>query len=1495
MIGLAEPEVARPDVSIPSPCVTTVQRDGAPHQGDVQAPLVLPAMTALTQEVSAVEKLSAMFANKPSLRHKRTQCTGQESILSYLCVLQTAEATRLASQLSTGQVSYSKPIPVQLMQMGVSLPPPPCTHFHKLSSEQVQELEQLTRPFDGVAQAKTETDILLQPPGSAQLRTSKPGQHILLYPKARYLEHTLQLYNQLKCASQSTSAVLVVPANLVSSPLLKSWHVIKWITKPQPGHTWSFKHAVLVEMTQQGNPESQDSPVMLFQSQKHSMSVTATIAGTVVPVLLDSGATGTGFISKAYVQELGLPISQQVNTQLVKLGDTHTTQSCGLCTVPLRIGKYKAKIQCLVMPALPQYALVLGDPWLTAVKADLNYGRGTVTIYTTQGAVVTLHTKTAVPQPVPQCLVQDTPALLDSEPEHLLPIQDFSAAKLEGPVVRGKKVAKWVQKNQVEYCYMALISEALEEPSTLCALDTITVEDKWTQAVPQSDPVSLQMRALLMGKQHLFKEELTQLPPVRLNREVIPLVPGTSVPNRPLFRYSQTEIEEMKKQVTELLSKGLLNPSSSPFGAPVLFVKKKDGTLRMCIDYRGLNNITVPNRYPLPRVDDLLDRLQGATVFSSLDLLSGYHQIRLVESDVPKTAFKTPFGLFEFKVMPFGLTNAPAVFMAHMNDVLSHLPFCVVYLDDILIYSKTPEEHVEHVKQVLDILDQHQYLLKLKKCDFFKKELLYLGHVISADGIKPDPKKVEAILNYPTPHSVQSLRSFMGLVNWFHRSIKDLAKLASPLTDLLSGPNVSRRKSASTDITEKWQRNPACQQAFEAVKHALATAATLKLPDLNQPFQLITDASDFSLGAILVQDGRPVAFESRKMTPAQRNYHTTDKELLAVVHALKLWRCYLSGAKFEILTDHKPLTYLKTQPLLSPRQARWSEFLSDFFVDWHYVPGLQNPSDGLSRLSGGGEAPKPVVLNMILTRSQVNKLAAKPSDQTAKVSRNRKQPVRAVLEPLAQPQKGESLSQLVSVLELVQGYTQDKFFQVTQNLVDLKRDEQGVYWKDGKVVVPQSEQLRWKILHSCHSSLSAGHFGVTKTLDLVSRLFWWPGIRKSVKNFVQTCDSCQRVKASNQHPAGLLHPLPIPERRWATVTMDFIVDLPITDNGQNAILVFCDKLTKMGHFVPCKTTCDAVEASELFLEHVYRLHGMPEVMVHDRGPQFSSQFWRHFYSECGVKQAFSSAYHPETDGQTERLNRILEDYLRHYVNQYQDDWHKFLKFAEFAYNNAKQESLGISPFRLNYGFDPITPVQSLAEPFQLKQQRVLEKAICPEAVQRFEATLHQALNCAKEHLQVAQQRQKQYADTKRRHVQFKAGDKVLLCTKNMKLKASGSRKLLPRFVGPFTIKRVVNPVAYELDLPSTLKVYPVFHIALLREYKEDPNHLYRAPPLPEVIEGQLEYEVEKILDHRKMGNTHVYKIRWLGYGPSSDTWEPEANLKNCPTILHEYQKTMTDK
>jgi hypothetical protein len=515
---------------------------------------------------------------------------------------------------------------------------------------------------------------------------------------------------------------------------------------------------------------------------------------------------------------------------------------------------------------------------------------------------------------------------------------------------------------------------------------------------------------------------------------------------------------------------------------------------------------------------------------------------------------------------------------------------------------------------------------------------------------------------------------------------------------------------------------------------------------------------------------------------------------------------------------------------------------------------------------------------MVLSTKQAGSLRRNPK---------RKRAMENVPQPLVQGQNSQQVQQ-VTEAELLQGYLSDPWFRNSKNTAPYTRDVRGLWCKGALVLVPDASDLRLRIFKAYHCAPSAGHGGVTKTFDLITRHFWWPGLRKDVKSFIAVCDSCQRVKSDHQRPAGLLQPLSIPEDRWKTVSMDFIVELP-NCKGFNAIIVFVDVLTKMAHFAACKTSCTAEQAAELFNQHVFKLHGLPRFMLHDRGTQFTSHFWVHFYSQCGVEQANSTAYHPQTDGQTERVNRVLEDYLRHYISPLQDNWVSMLPFAEFAYNNATHESIGVSPFRLNYGYDPVAPGQDVGQHPQSKKTQAKQRAICPAAQRHFELCMQQMLQQAKQHLAVAKERQKAYADAKRRHCVFQIGDKVLLATKNISLKGGGSRKLLPRYIGPFSITKSINGVSYTLDLPKGLGIHPTFHISLLRLYKEDPAYLFKAPPLPEVIEGQLEYEVDHIADHRRMGGSLEFLVRWKGYNPSDDTWEPESHLKNCPKILKEYK------
>lgn len=456
---------------------------------------------------------------------------------------------------------------------------------------------------------------------------------------------------------------------------------------------------------------------------------------------------------------------------------------------------------------------------------------------------------------------------------------------------------------------------------------------------PRANPILAEFK-------DVFASELPNgLPPARAIDFEIELEPGHKPPSRPTYRLSSEELAELKSTLDGLLTKELIQPSTSPFGAPILFVKKKDGSRRMVIDYRGLNNITVKNKYPLPRIDELMDQLGGAKVFSKLDLTSGYHQIRIKPRDVHKTAFRTRYGHYEFRVLPFGLTNAPATFMRLMNDVFRPLldKCVIVYLDDILVYSRTPEEHVHHLRQVLGLLRQHKLFAKLSKCAFYLPEVNFLGHIVGEDGIKTDPCKIKAIAEWKTPTNVHEVRSFHGLASYYRKFIKDFSTIAAPLTAL-------------TGSRSKFQWSFEAQASFETLKRVLVSADVLKpfQDDAKVPTRVTTDASDVAVGAELAQEYNgtyhPVAFESRKLLPAERNYPTHERELLAIIHALKTWRHYLEGRKFIVVTDHNSLKYIQVQPALSKRQAGWLDTLQEFDFQICYKPGKHNVvADALSR------------------------------------------------------------------------------------------------------------------------------------------------------------------------------------------------------------------------------------------------------------------------------------------------------------------------------------------------------------------------------------------------------------------------------------------------------------------------------------------------------------------------------------------------------------------
>ncbi|KAJ9544814.1 hypothetical protein OSB04_024521 [Centaurea solstitialis] len=694
----------------------------------------------------------------------------------------------------------------------------------------------------------------------------------------------------------------------------------------------------------------------------------------------------------------------------------------------------------------------------------------------------------------------------------------------------------------------------------------------------------------------VFPEDLPGLPPDRQIEFGVDLVPGAAPIARAPYPLAPSELQELSEQLQELSGKGFIHPSSLPWGAPILFVKKKDGSHRMCIDYRGLNKVTIKNGYPLPRIDDLFDQLQGASWFSKIDLRSGYHQLKVKEADIHKTAFRTRYGHIEFLVMPFGLTNAPTAFMDLMNRVCRPMldRSVIVFIDDILIYSKSREEHVVHLREVLEVLRRERLYAKFSKCAFWLQEVQFLGHIVNREGIKVDPAKIEAVMNWEVPKAPTEIRSFLGLAGYYRRFIQDFSKIAVPLTRL-------------TKKSESYIWGSEQQMAFDTLRRKLCDAPVLTLPE----------------GVEDMTRGRVIAYVSRQLKPHEANYPKHDLELAAVVFALKIWRHYLYGVKCTIFTDHRSLRYFLEQPNLNMRQRRWL----------NVEDGARTASDLTSEngydylLCGYGSA----------------------AQEEASQEGN---------------QNGE---------------------RIRGQLATMVRDSRGLLTRFGRVWIPRAGTARQTLLEEAHKSKFSIHPGATKMYRDLRTGYWWPGMKRDVARYVESCLTCLKVKAEHQKPHGRMQPLEIPEWKWENITMDLITKLPKTPRKFDAIWVIVDRLTKSALFLAIRESSTAEQLAETYVKEVVLRNGVPVSIISDRDVRFTSRFWERFHSELGTRLHFSTAYHPQTDGQSERTIQTLEDMLRACVLDFGGSWDTYLPLAEFSYNNSYHSSIGMPPFEMLYG------------------------------------------------------------------------------------------------------------------------------------------------------------------------------------------------------------------
>lgn len=987
---------------------------------------------------------------------------------------------------------------------------------------------------------------------------------------------------------------------------------------------------------------------------------------------------------------------------------------------------------------------------------------------------------------------------------------------------------------------------------------------------------------VLRGKDKLFGTPVGQ-PPLSREKFHIQLYPDSQPRFKQSYRVSPSEDLELRKQLLTALENNWIDVSSSQWASPVLFVPKKNGKMRMCIDYRGLNSDTVRNRYPLPNMEDLIDSLWQARVFTKLDLSSGYHQMSVDPADRPKTAFSTKYGLFQWNVLPFGLCNAPSAFMRMMNSILEpHMrEFVVVYLDDILIFSQTKEQHKAHVEEILQLLLKHQLKLGADKCSWFQSRVEFVGFWIDEKGVHTSDDKVKVINEWPVPQNVTEVKGFLGLTGFYRKFVSDYAELAIPLYDLTKSSTVDGK-----NLTTSFVWNDDANKAFVELKRRITLAPALMLPRPGQPLLLRCDASGFALGAVLMQldddaQERVVAFHSRKFSPAEMRYPAYDRELLAITDSMLHWRVYLHGATTMVYTDHSSIRHVLKQATLTNRQIGYLAKLQEFDFDVKYWPGAKNKlADALSRRADYQPVccAAEVECQPVVVEVEPQPVMDVEGFKSAYHSDDYFGPVLKVMAA----EKGLARSELIA-----------QFGTKVVNRRDLFHVNDGLlFWqiadKPRKICVPQ--QFVSKVLHDAHDSPVGGHFGAGKTYARLSHVVFIPRLYTVVSKYVRSCSTCLRTK-STKGTFGLLKPLPYEEGRWTRIGIDFITKLPLTTQGNDTIVTIVDHMSKRVHWFPTNEKIDAKDFAVLFFDNYVRYHGLPSRIVSDRDVRFTSTFWRELMGLMKVELTSSSPFHPQTDGAAEKANAVLVGFLRAFVTS-QPQWDLLLSLAEFAYNSSVQESIGMTPFELDLGWKPRGPLDVVA-----CVQDVGGRLMTGSG---FVAKLQDVMLHAKTMVEKAQLHQEQMANRFRKKHDFESGDLVLLSTAHLPATYANAttepsnRKLQHKWVGPFKILRMKGENAAELELSPNLGIHPVQNVEYLRKDTSTP-HLNEPtpPPLRQTLQGSKIHEVENILDHSVSGTNKAkmkYLVSWKGFAEDHNEWLSEKELKNCDMLLVEYKK-----
>ena len=871
------------------------------------------------------------------------------------------------------------------------------------------------------------------------------------------------------------------------------------------------------------------------------------------------------------------------------------------------------------------------------------------------------------------------------------------------------------------------------------------------------------------------------------------------------YRRSPKDHQAIDEQTAALLRDGRVEPSTSPWSSPVVLVRKKDGTTRFCVDYRKLNEFTDKDSFPLPRIDDIFDQISGSHFFTKLDFKSGYFQVPLAVSDRPKTAFSTRNNHFQFTVLPQGVKNGPPTFQRIVNDVLraTHWHYCLAYIDDILIFSKTFSDHLNHLNEVLRLLHNVNFRLNINKCIVAADCIDFLGHTVQNGVIRPNTDNIPGLLQTPTPTCPREVFRFVKSAEYYRKFIRNFSTIASPLYPYGATHTQSSTHSKST----KFVLSEAAETAFRKLKDLLTSDLVLRLPNMELPFKIQTDASADGIGAVLLQnypDGdRPVCYLSKKFTPTQQRWATIEQECFAIVMAIKQWHHYLHGSRFLIETDHKALEALMKQPQANSKCERWRLLLQSYDFSVKHIPGVSNSmSDYLSRSpvdpgeddsdedddsSSSVQIEQPTfVVNMVTTRSRTHQ--AQPDTLSNCLSST------STSQDLPQASSTSQTTGFTGDLDTLRTlqHSDSPLTYIIEHISDRRfantyfiEDDILMYRRSSTNSVPcvPSGTIRRDIIQLYHDSAANGaHFGRDKTLRKIRDRYYWDSMSSDVTNFIRSCLRCAENNPIRRKPPGHLQSIPPPDGVWQLLTMDFHGPIsPTSQRGNRYIVSLTDVLSK---FVITRAVrdCTAATAARFLQEDVICQYGTPKYILTDNGTHFTSTMMEQLLKRIGVTHIYATPYHPQTNGQIERFNSTMDAKIAALSNASRSDWDAQLPYVTFNYNTSVHSTTKLIPFELIYGCFAVLPCDP--------QNSIVSLHMDPSRVRTLQQRLSTLTDIAKQNILDNQRLSQGRFNAHRSNPTYNIHDIVLI--RNLQRR----HKLDVRYEGPYRIVKYMSPKTY---------------------------------------------------------------------------------------------------